>query len=84
MTKVLLPFLIALLGSRVYAWALKKGVESVSDGVTVMLFTVAVGMILRRFVFDRTIAPSFVIVTLMYMSVTMLGWREIAPRRSKN
>lgn len=76
------PFLIAVIGSRAYARLNKKGVDSVTDGVTVVLFTVAIGMILRRFVFDRGIAPAFVIVSLLYLGGTMTGWRELVKRKA--
>ena len=75
------PFLIAVLGARVYTRLLKRGELSVEEGVTVVLFTVAIGMILRRFVFDRGIATAFIIVATVFRSTTMLGWRAIAARR---
>lgn len=75
------PFLIAVLGARAYTRLLKRGEITVEEGVTVVLFTVAVGMILRRFVFDRGIATAFIIVATVFLSTTMLGWRAIAARR---
>lgn len=75
------PFLIAVVGARVYTRLLKRGELSVEEGVTVVLFTIAVGMILRRFVFDRGIATAFIIVASVFLGSTMLGWRAIAARR---
>ena len=75
------PFLIAVVGSRVYTRLLKRGELTVEEGVTVVLFTVAVGMILRRFAFDRGIATAFIIVATVFLGSTMLGWRAIAARR---
>lgn len=40
--------------------------------------TVAAGMVLRKFVFDRGTAVSFVIVTTIVLCVFMLGWRLVA------
>ncbi len=76
------PFLISVVVARVYALSLKKGVSSVEDGVTVVLFTVAIGMILRRFVFDRGIATAFIIVATVFLSSSMLGWRAVAAKRA--
>lgn len=76
------PFLISVVGSRLYAFTLKKGVLSVEDGVTVVLFTVAIGMILRRFLFNRGIAAAFIIVATLFLGATMLGWRTVAAKRA--
>ena len=77
------PFLISVVGARIYTRALKRGEMSVEEGVTVVLFTVAVGMILRRFVFDRGIATAFIIVASIFLSSTMLGWRAFVARKPK-
>ena len=76
------PFLISVVGSRLYALSLRKGVQSVEDGVTVVLYTVGIGMILRRFVFDRGIATAFIIVATLFLGSTMLGWRAVAAKRA--
>lgn len=76
------PFLIAVVGARVYTRVLKRGELSVEEGITVVLFTVAVGMILRRFMFDRGIATAFIIVATVFLSSTMLGWRAVMARRA--
>jgi FtsH-binding integral membrane protein len=78
------PFLIATTLSRVFMRATKKDETTVVDGVTVVLFTVAIGMILRRFVFDRGTATAFVIVAIVFLGTTMLGWRALISRRSAN
>jgi FlaA1/EpsC-like NDP-sugar epimerase len=76
------PFLIATTLSRVLIRATKKDETTIVDGVTVVLFTVAIGMILRRFAFDRGTATAFVIVATVFLGTTMLSWRALMARRS--
>jgi len=76
------PFLIATTLARVFMRLTKKDETTVTDGVTVVLFTVAIGMILRRFAFDRGTATAFVIVATVFLGITMLGWRALMARRS--
>jgi hypothetical protein len=76
------PFLISIIGSRAFMRLQKRDVFSVENGVTVVLFTTAIGLILRRFVFDRGTATAFVIVATVFLFTTMLGWRAIAARRA--
>ena len=78
------PFLIATTLSRVLMRATKKDESTVTDGVTVVLFTVAIGMILRRVAFDRGTATAFVIVATVFLGTTMLGWRGLMARRSRS
>ena len=77
------PFLIATTLARVFMRLTKKDETTVTDGVTVVLFTVAIGMILRRFAFDRGTATAFVIVATVFLGTTMLSWRALMARRSK-
>ena len=70
------PFLIATTLSRVLLRATKKDESTVADGVTVVLFTVAIGMILRR--------TAFVMVATVFLGATMLGWRGLMARRSRS
>jgi hypothetical protein len=44
------------------------------------LVTIVVGITLRRTLFDRGIAVSFVIVATIFLGVFLLGWRGIASR----
>ncbi len=76
------PFLISVIGSRIFMRIQKRDVFSVENGVTVVLFTTAIGLLLRRFVFDRGTATAFVIVATVFLFTTMLGWRFIVARRS--
>ena len=76
------PFLIALAG----AWLLYKvsgdrvwdRPTDVATGLAVWPFTVVVGMLLRRFVFNEGTAPSFVVVATVFLGVFLVGWRAVA------
>lgn len=75
------PFLIALSA----AWAapqVRRAPTSMPAGATVWVATVAVGMMLRSFAFDRGTAPAFVVVASVFLGATMLGWRTVATWRS--
>lgn len=77
--KVAGPFLIGL----VVAWAATRAWRSpaaIRTGLQVWGVTVVAGLVLRRTVFDRGIAPAFVIVTLIVLGVFLLGWRAVAAR----
>jgi hypothetical protein len=70
------PFLIGL----VVAWILVRAWRTPTDlasGVWIWLITVAGGMLLRRTVFDRGTAVSFVIVATVFLGMFLLGWRAI-------
>lgn len=71
------PFLIGL----AVAWLLSPNLRtrpwSVRAGVDVWLGTVIIGMLLRRLVWDRGTALSFVIVTTIVLGVLIVGWRAI-------
>ncbi|OLT32638.1 hypothetical protein BJF79_35870 [Actinomadura sp. CNU-125] len=54
----------------------------VPAGVVVWLSTVVVGMLLRVASGQGT-APAFVIVSLIFLGVTMLGWRAVALLRGR-
>lgn len=78
------PFLIAL----AVAWAVTAAQPSmrsrpfaVRTGLVVWPITLVVGMLLRRFVFDRGTALSFVIVATIATGVLFIGWRVIASSR---
>ena len=75
--EVAAPFLIAaavgwLVGR---AW---RAPAALITGATVWVITVALGMVLRRFVFDRGTATSFVVVATIATGVLLLGWRLVA------
>jgi hypothetical protein len=74
------PFLIALVVAwligrvwlRPFAWR---------SGVVVWIAAVAAGVLLRRFVFDRSTATGFVVVATIFLGVLLNGWRALARRR---
>ena len=71
------PFLIAL----GVGWALTRAWRrptALVVGAGIWVSTVVVGMLLRRFVFDRGTATSFVIVATLVTGALLLGWRAVA------
>jgi hypothetical protein len=72
--KVAAPFLLAL----GVAWLVLRAwrrPEALRTGAGVWVVTVALGMLLRRTVFDRGTAASFVIVATLVTGALLLGWR---------
>ncbi len=80
LVEVAAPFLIGLgvgwLVSR--AWTEPA---ATATGVAVWLSTVVVGLLLRRFAFDRGIASAFIIVATATLGLLLVGWRLVATRR---
>jgi len=73
------PFLIAL----AVGWAAARAWRAPMAWRTALVVwpvTVAVGMLLRRFVFDRGAATSFIVVATIATGVLLLGWRLVARR----
>ena len=71
------PFVIALAISWV-VWRVWNVPSTTTTGLRVWLTTVAIGMLLRRFVFDDGSATSFVIVATAFLGVFLVGWRVAA------
>ena len=74
--KTALPFLIGL----AVAWGLVRAWRrpmAVLTGVVIWPVTVLAGMVVRRTVFDRGTATSFVIVATIFLGVFLLGWRAV-------
>ena len=73
------PFLIALVVGWIAAraWARPMQVES---AFIIWPITVALGMVLRHFVFDRGTALPFIIVATLFTGVFLVGWRMVAAR----
>lgn len=67
------PFAMALLAVHVAGFA--ERARTVTAGIVIWVFTVAVGMVLRNLAFNRGTATSFVVVASVFLGVTMLGWR---------
>ena len=70
------PFLIALaigwLVSR--AW---RQPTNLRTGAMIWASTIVFGLLLRKLVFARGIATSFIIVTTLFLGALLLGWRAI-------
>ena len=49
-------------------------------GCTIWVVTIALGMVLRRTLFDRGTAFSFVVVASVFTGLLLLGWRLAARR----
>ena len=74
------PFLLglaagwALVRTLSHRWALEPG-----PGVTVVVATVVLGMLLRAATGQGT-APSFILVATLVLAVLLLGWRLVPSR----
>lgn len=72
--KVAAPFLIALAAGWLAARAWKSP-TSPATGMVIWVVTVAGGMVLRHFVFDRGTALPFIIVASAFTLLFLVGWR---------
>ncbi len=76
--RVAAPFLLALAGA--WVWGRKRW-SSASHwryGVVIWVFTVAMGLLLRRVVFHNGTAIGFVIVATLFLGLGLVGWRVVA------
>jgi hypothetical protein len=71
------PFLIGYTGSAL-ATRLDRAPMSLTRAAIAWAPGIALGMVLRRLVFDRGTASSFVMVAFISTAVLLLGWRVIA------
>lgn len=77
-----LPFLIALTA----AWLIVRAWHrptALLTGITIWPITVLGAMVLRRVIFDRGTATSFVIVATAFLGACFVGWRAVAQRVSR-
>ena len=77
MFRIAAPFLIGLAAGWIVARAWRRPFDLVT-GCTIWVVTIAVGMVLRRTLFDRGTAFSFVIVASVFTGVLLIGWRLVA------
>lgn len=77
--EVAAPFLIALVVGWLAARAWRAPL-ALRTGAIVWVVTVAGGLALRSLVFDRGIAPAFIVVALLTLGVLLVGWRALAER----
>lgn len=71
------PFVIAL----AVGWLLTRAWTApmaMRTGLVLWVVTVALGMALRHWVFDRGTALSFVIVATLVLGTFLVGWRAVA------
>ena len=80
--RIAAPFLLALgvMWVAVAALKLPSG-RSAAGGALIWLGTVALGLLLRRFIFDDGTAHTFIIVTTLFLGLLMNGWRATLGRR---
>lgn len=71
------PFLVALLVSWLVARVWQRPAALVRTGIPVWLGTVALGLALR-WLSGGSMAPAFMVVTLLTLGLFLLGWRGIA------
>ncbi len=76
--KVFAPFAIALAASWVASRAWLRPLDAWSTGIALWLGTAGGGLLLRRFVFQRSTAFGFVIVGAAFLLGALVGWRLVA------
>ena len=74
---VMAPFLLGLLAGWVAARAWRTPQAAFPTGATVWVVTVAVGLLLRRFAWQRSTALAFVIVGAVFLLAMLVGRRLI-------
>jgi len=74
--KVAAPFLLAL----AVGWLVARGWRAptaLSTVTIIWVVTIALGMVLRHWVFDRGTAASFIVVASVVTFVLLFGWRAL-------
>ena len=77
------PFLIGLGVAWLASPRLRRRPTSLGAGVDAWVSAVAIGMLLRRVVWDRGTALSFIVVTTVVLGFLLLGWRAISSFTSR-
>lgn len=75
------PFLIAA----ALGWFIARAWRdpfSIRSGALIWVSTVVIGLLLRKFVFDRGTATAFVIVATITLGMMIVGWRALAAIRT--
>ena len=80
--RVAAPFLIALAVGWLASHA-PRAPMTLRTGLQVWACTVVLGLLLRRFVFDRGTALAFMIVATLTLGVLLIGWRAIARQMNR-
>ena len=76
--RVAAPFLLALAGAWVSGCKRWASAAHWRYGVVIWVFTVAMGLLLRRVVFHNGTAAAFVIVATLFLGLGLMGWRVAA------
>jgi Protein of unknown function (DUF3054) len=71
------PFLAGLATGELATRAWRQPFALVPTGIGVWLATVAIGQVLRMLAGQGT-APAFIVVSLLFLGLFLLGWRLIA------
>lgn len=79
--KVAAPFVIALAAGWLVARAWKSPTAP-TTGMVIWVVTLAGGMVLRHFVFDRGTALPFIIVAGCFTLLFLVGWRLLCEWRA--
>ena len=77
--RIAAPFLIGLAAGWVVARAWRRPFD-LATGATIWIVTIVLGMLLRRTLFDRGTALSFIVVASVFTGALLLGWRLVALR----
>ncbi|MBA2953200.1 DUF3054 domain-containing protein [Nocardioides sp. CGMCC 1.13656] len=77
------PFAVAaVLGHVMLLWRGRPTRRVWPEGATVVAVTYVLGMLLRS-LSDRGLAPGFLVVAAVFLTVTMLGWRLVTSRLTR-
>jgi drug/metabolite transporter (DMT)-like permease len=71
------PFLLGLAGGWIASSRARHEPTALPTGVLLWLTTVAVGLVLRRTIWDRGTRLSFVIVATLVLGALIVGWRAM-------
>ena len=76
--EVATPFIIAMAMMWIIVVVRRLPPLSSTTGVVLWVGTVALGMIMRKVIFDGGTATAFVIVATVFLGVALNGWRGLA------
>jgi hypothetical protein len=75
--RVAAPFLLALAGAWVSGRKRWASAAHWRYGVVIWVFTVGMGLLLRRVVFHNGTAFAFIIVATLFLGLGLVGWRLV-------
>ena len=77
------PFAIGLAIAWVASPNVRRRPRSLRAGIDVWVGTVAIGVLLRWFAWDRSTAFAFVVVATLFLGFFLLGWRVVVSGTSR-